>query len=267
MMLRNNGAGMQPVTTMYVAQPQSTGAILGAGDAFAAVDGLVNLEGLNTRFARFALPVYSRLIVFRDQLAFFMLINLLHLGFALRDQNTGSAVEKCAVSSYLMLTLFLSLILLVACSSTIRATANLSVPFEFLLGLLYIFIAIIIAGATSPHRWALEAGIEDVCSAATNPSAARAYFLADILGIGSTISLVLLTYARPPFPSLPLLSCVLLVLVAILLQVLVIDEHVVPWIGTTWKAVEVNGTRFDDDIADLGDRIDELESAFNISFR
>jgi hypothetical protein len=295
-----------PMTAQYVQAPAPTGKLLGAGDAFASVDGLTNLDALDSRLKRFALPIFSKLVVARDLVAVFFCYHLIHLGLALRAESDGTAVEKCAISSYLMIALLFSLLILLVCSSTIRSASALQTNVEFALMLLYVAIATIIAGATGPHRWALVQGESDVCSAAANPSAASGYFLADLIGTFSVVAFTLLLYARPIFTDLPVLSVVLFVVVAFLVQITLIDPTIVPWISQVWKDVEARtpqharalchahtharthippsalippqrptptasaqaeGTMLDDEIDTLKDRLNEIETAFNVTLR
>ena len=227
------------MTAQYTQAPAPTGKVLGAGDAFASVDGLTNLDALNTRFKRFALPIFSKLIVARDLIAIFFCYHLIHLGLALRAQSDDTPLDKCAISSYLMIALLFSLLILLVCSSTIRSMSELDIGVEFVLMLLYVGIATIIAAGTGPHRWALQQGESDVCSAAANPSAANGYFLADLIGTFSIVGYALLLTAKPIAPNLPIMTVVIFVVLAIVLQVTLIDPEVVPWIGDVWKHVEV----------------------------
>lgn len=56
------------------------------------------------------------------------------------------------VNSWLFVAYVASLMILIASSSTIRAEKNFNIMAETGLGLLYIFISIILAAATGPHR-------------------------------------------------------------------------------------------------------------------
>lgn len=179
----------------------------------------------------------------------------------MRDASTGTPADKCAVSSWLMIAMFATLMVIIVVSNVWRVLNAFNAAAEVLLGLLYVLIAIVISGGTGPHRWALAQGAQDVCSAAASPAAQSAYWLSDILGTGSILLISLIIIAKPFLKDLPVVSLLVFVAVAVLLQALVIDEFVVPEISTIWQTVEVNGTILDDDFRELETRVGELEEA------
>lgn len=133
-------------------------------------------EGIANRFARVAIPIYDRVVGFRDLLALALVYHLFHIGLAVRDASTGTPADKCAVSSWLMICIFATLMVIIVVSNVWRVLNAFSATAEVLLGLLYVLIAIVIAGGTGPHRWALAQGAQDVCSAAASPAAQSAYW-------------------------------------------------------------------------------------------
>ena len=72
-------------------------------------------------------------------------------------------------------------------------------------------------------------------------------------------------YAKPFIRDFQNLTVLVFAVIAILLQVLVIDKYLVPEISTIWQGVERNGTIFDKEFDDLTNRLEEIESAFNVS--
>jgi hypothetical protein len=224
-------------------------------------------EGITNRFARVAIPIFDRVVGFRDLLALALTYHLFHLGLSTRDASTGTAADKCAVSSWLMISMFATLMVIIVVSNVWRVLNAFNAWAEVLLGLLYVLIAIVIAGGTGPHRWALAQGAQDVCSAASSPAAQSAYWLSDIIGTGSILLISIIVLAKPFLKDLPVVSLLVLVVVAILLQALVIDEFLVPEISTIWQTVEANGTVLDDDFLELENRVGEIESTFNITIR
>jgi len=111
------------------------------------------------------------------------------------------------VNSWLIIFLECGALALLLSSNIIRSVNPLSIAAEAILAVLFISIAIVLAGASGPHRWAcvtllrpllatrftthvltrpcplrLQQNEVDACSAQTNPHSAQVYFLADILG-------------------------------------------------------------------------------------
>ena len=171
-------------------------------------DGLKNTDGLvdlRQRFAAVAIPFFDRIVGVRDILALFLAFHLFHLGLATKDNASGTAADDCAVSSWLMICIFATLMVIIVVSNTIRALNPFTLWAEVALGLLYVGIAIVVAGGTGPHRWAcvahtpfpptqpaptarpatprplhlyphrLQQNELDVCSAAASPAAQSAY--------------------------------------------------------------------------------------------
>lgn len=52
---------------------------------------------------------------------------------------------------------------------------------------------------------------------------------------------------------------------AILLQILLIDDVIVPELAKVFKEIETNGTALDGDLDMIGDRLTSLESLLNVT--
>ena len=64
----------------------------------------------------------------------------------------------------------------------------------------------------------------------------------DVLGTGSVVAFVVATFAKPYIKGAPILSCAILAVVAIVVQLTLFDLVLVPEISKVWQHVEANGT-------------------------
>ena len=78
------------------------------------------------RFAGVAMPLFDRIVGFRDLLALALCFHLLHLGLATKDEAAGTAADKCAVSSWLMLCIFATVMVMIVVSATVRLLNNIT---------------------------------------------------------------------------------------------------------------------------------------------
>ena len=85
----------------------------------------------------------------------------------------------------------------------------------------------VLAAGSGPHRWALAQGVEDNCSAQSNPLSALIYLLADLTGSGSVVTSALILWAKPPGGKYGLLWVVMFGIAAVLIQLTLVD--MVPW--------------------------------------
>jgi len=232
-----------------------------------SVGGEKDSDNLTEQFSGFAATLWDRLVAFRDFLALFLLIFGIHLALVTRQQSGDTPAGDCAVNSYIIIFLMVTTIALLVVSNVIRSLNPFSVMAETVLGLLYVAVAIVLASATGPFRWQLAAGVEDVCSAATNPHSALVYLLADVLGTGSVLLIVLSTWAKPFVAGNSFLSVVIVAVVAVVVQYTLLELWLVPEIATVWKEIEANGTSIDTTLKDITDRLVDVETLFNITVR
>jgi len=206
--------------------------------------------------------LWDRLVGFKDIFIFFVGISVIHQIFVARAAN-DTVYDRCASSSVLALMYFLVAVSFTAIISIVRSVRPLSVMFELAVTLLNVVTATAIAAASGPHRWALKLGESDYCSAQNNSLSALEYLFADVLGSGSVVALALIVLVKPPGGSYGLLWVLALAIVAILLQLTVIDPYLVEELSSSWKFVENNGTSADSEISDLTNRLSGLEELFN----
>jgi len=174
----------------------------------------------------------------------------------------STAYDACASFSWLALAYVVTHLAIICASNVGRTITEFSQMSETLLDVWGLCVGFILAAASSSQRWQLELGDADVCSSATNPTAAFVYFLADIAGIGGLLRTILLTFALPPIG--PGWAWVIAIaLVAGVLQIGVLDPILLPEVANVWKSIQVNGSAADRDLAAVTDRLSSLESLFN----
>jgi len=155
----------------------------------------------------------------------------------------------------------LTLTLTVGVTSIVRSIRPLSLLFEVGLTILYVVLATVLSAASGPQRWKLTQGTADVCSAQTNPLSGQVYLLADCTGTLSMVTLGLIVLAKPPAgPGWVWL--LVFAIVAIAVQLSLVDLVISDELSKSWKFVEQNGTEIDSSLRDVTDRLDSIETLF-----
>ena len=212
--------------------------------------------------SRGALGLWSRVTSLRDMLTLFIGVHVAHVQITTKFVSYDTTYDACASFSWLALSYVTCHLTIVCASNVARTITELSQLTEVALDIWGMVLGFVLAAASSSQRWQLQQGADDVCSSATNPTAAFVYLLADIAGIGGLLRLLLLTYALPPVgPGWVWL--ILLSVVAAVVQLSVLDTYAVPEVAKIWKNIEKNGSGFDADLAEVTDRLSSLESLFN----
>lgn len=248
--------------TPAVMPPQNYHKMAGTGAPFASVESVAGAEGTETLFGSFVAKgvaaLWDKLTGIKDILIFLTGIHVLHMITVSKFANTDTVYDGCASNSWMLFFYVLVLVAVTALTSIVRSIRPLSILFETLLTVLMVTIAIVLAAGVGPHRWALQQGATDYCSAQANPLSREIYWLADVAGSGSVVGLALILLARKGVFYL-----VLLAVVAIALQFTLIDLVIVEELSAAWRSVEINGTEIDSTLADVTDRLEDLESLFN----
>ena len=255
------GANHNDTLKPLVAKPDAATGVKVDDALYATINEQSSLP-FRAELSRGALGLWSRVTSLRDLLTLFIGVHVAHVQITTKFVSYDTTYDACASFSWLALSYVICHLTIVCASNVARTITELSQLAETLLDVWGMVLGFVLAAASSSQRWQLEQGAGDVCSSATNPTAAFVYLLADIAGIGGLLRLLLLTYALPPFgPGWAWL--IILGLVAAVVQLTLLDNVAVPEVAKIWKNIENEGGGFDDDLAEVTNRLSSLESLFN----
>lgn len=197
---------------------------------------------LQRRLEVFAGKEGPKLQSFLDYLSISLLWLVLHQGLNVHSQSPGSALVACPIHAWPTLG-FLMFLLVFRISMVVLSGTGTGLPLSIVLSrdVIFILSGVFLSAAVVTVDFDNNQS-SDFCTTQTNPVASLASLYGDVNGLVTLLSTCLTLYARPfscGDRRLSGASSVLLwVILALAIQVVLLDLVVVPWLSSALQQVD-----------------------------